>query len=75
MLNGDEWLSHDKEIAMIAIVLILVVAIAAIMVISWGEAVSGMQMIRELVVNALVAIGSLATGRKIGRSEVQGGKE
>lgn len=75
MLNGDEWLSHDKEIAMIAIVLILVVAIAAIMVISWDEATSGMQMIRELVVNALVAIGSLATGRKIGRSEWQGQKE
>ncbi len=63
-MRGDEWVSHDKEIAMIAIVLVSVVAIMAVTAFS-----STNDMLVVIYTNAITAIGSLATGRAIGRGE------
>lgn len=54
----------DKEAAMIAIVLVSVVAIVAVTAFS-----STNDLLVVIYTNAITAIGSLATGRAIGRSE------
>ena len=66
MLNSDDriWLSRDKEVAMVAIVLVVVITVGGTVVLCWKDSASAVNLITLIVTNALTCIGTMVTGKK-----------